>query len=301
MVADMAEIFVPEGSWTFDGELLRIVPGGDDVHELRRTLGELAVPLAAIGGASFEPSRKGGSVQLRLRPGADPLTDVVAGRLTGSADPYRLAVPKERTGAAEYLVDEVRTALALEQVPSGPVESFLMPGPAVPMSASAGDGTVSFDGERIRLEWTLFASSGKESAGPQAFLLPDVEGVEWAPQHGLGYGFLRFRLRGGPPAKAPEKDPHCLAWGVQRYGGTTALVAAAVLARLARLPAEPPALPAGRAGEQDALLRRMAELESPDTVIRRLGELGELHRSGVLTDEEFATAKRSLLRRLGDG
>ncbi|GIH79608.1 hypothetical protein Plo01_60370 [Planobispora longispora] len=301
MVTGMTEILVPEGAWTFDGEVLRIVPGGDDVHELRRTLGELAVPLAAIGGVSFEPSRKGGGVQLRLRPGADPLTDVVAGRLTGSADPYRLAVPKDRTGAAEYLVDEVRTALMLEQVPNGPAEAFLLPGPAVPVSASAGDGTVSFDGERIRLEWTLFAASGKESAGPQAFSLPDVEGVEWAPQHGLGYGFLRFRLKGGPPARAPEKDVHCLAWGVQRYGGTTALVAAAVLARLARLRAEPPAPPAGQSGGQDALLRRVAELESHDTVIRRLGELGELHRSGVLTDDEFTAAKRSLLRRLEDG
>ncbi|HEX2316000.1 MAG TPA: SHOCT domain-containing protein, partial [Thermomonospora sp.] len=34
-----------------------------------------------------------------------------------------------------------------------------------------------------------------------------------------------------------------------------------------------------------------------DALLRRLRELGELHREGVLTDEEFATAKQALLRR----
>ncbi|MFI6457946.1 DUF4429 domain-containing protein [Streptosporangium amethystogenes] len=292
----MAEISVPDGSWTFDSEILRIVPGGDSgVHELRKTLGELEIPLAAIAGASFEPARKGGNLQLRLRSGADPLTDVVTGRLSGSADPYRLAVPKGRTGAAEYFADEVRTHLMLDQVPSGPCESFLLPGPAVPVSASAGDGTVNFDGERIHLEWSMFAKSVKEEAGPQTFPLRDVEGVEWAPQTGVGYGRLRFRLRGAAPAVAPEKDLHCLAWSVQRYGGLTVLVAAAVLARLSPRAEEPPALPPT---PQDGRRQRLDALEDHDLLVRRLTELGDLHRSGVLTDEEFSSAKRSLLRRM---
>ncbi|NEC23774.1 SHOCT domain-containing protein, partial [Streptomyces parvus] len=44
--------------------------------------------------------------------------------------------------------------------------------------------------------------------------------------------------------------------------------------------AEPAAAPAG---DHDALLRR-------------LRELGELHQAGVLTDEEFSTAKQAVLR-----
>lgn len=36
-----------------------------------------------------------------------------------------------------------------------------------------------------------------------------------------------------------------------------------------------------------------------DAVLRRLGELGELHAAGVLTDEEFAAAKRAILQRMG--
>lgn len=33
-----------------------------------------------------------------------------------------------------------------------------------------------------------------------------------------------------------------------------------------------------------------------DVLLRRLRELGELHREGVLTDEEFATTKAAVLR-----
>ncbi|MEV7004875.1 DUF4429 domain-containing protein [Streptosporangium sp. NPDC051022] len=301
----MAEIFVPDGSWTFDGETLRIVPGGDrGVHELRKQLGELTIPLAAISSVSFEPSRKGGSLQLRLRSGTDPLADVAAGRLTEPADPYRLAVPKDRAGAASYLADEVRTYLTMEQTPDTPAESFLLPGPAVPISATAGDGTVSFDGHTVRLDWTMFAKEVKRAMGSQTFASQDLTGVEWAPQSGMNYGRLRFHLNGAASAKSPEEDPHCVSWGVQRYGGSTVLVAAAVLARLPRHPRRPAALPQAPAAsdERETLLRRLADLEGQDATLRRLGELGELYRSGVLTDEEFGSAKQALLRRLsGDG
>jgi hypothetical protein len=283
----MAEIAVPDGSWRFNGEILRIVPGSDkDVHELRRTLGEVTVPLEAIASVAFEPARKGGHIRLRLRKGADSLSDVVAGSLGPPADPYRLAVPKARVGAAEYFADEIRDTLLVYQTPSAPCDDYLLPGPPVPISATAGDGTAVFDGERVRLEWTGFASSDKEKAGSQEFPLSDLVGVEWKPQSGMGYGTLRFRVKGEGPALPPQKDPRCVSWGIQRFGGATALVAAAVLARLPRNAAElpPPPVPD----------------DVHDAVLRRLAELGELHRSGVLTDEEFATAKQAMIRRLQD-
>ncbi|MFC4122506.1 DUF4429 domain-containing protein [Nonomuraea zeae] len=284
----MAEIAVPDGSWTFNGEILRIVPGSDkDVHELRRTLGEVVVPLEAIASVAFEPGRKGGHVRLRLRKGADPLSDAVAGSLGPPADPYRLAVPKARAGAAEYFADEIRDTLAVYQTPSAPCDDYLVPGPSIPIAATAGDGTAIFDGERVRLEWTGFASSEKEKAGSQEFPLPVLTGVEWKPQSGMGYGTLRFRVKGEGPALSPQKDPRCVSWGIQRFGGATALVAAAVLARLPRNVAELPPPPAVSDDVHDA-------------VLRRLSELGELHRSGVLTDEEFATAKQAMIRRLQD-
>ncbi|GAA3552975.1 DUF4429 domain-containing protein [Nonomuraea rosea] len=283
----MAEIAVPDGSWRFNGEFLRIVPGSDkDVHELRRTLGEVTVPLEAIASVAFEPARKGGHIRLRLRKGADSLSDAVAGSLGPPADPYRLAVPKARVGAAEYFSDEIRDTLLVYQTPSAPCDDYLLPGPSVPISATAGDGTAVFDGERVRLEWTGFASSDKEKAGSQEFPLSDLVGVEWKPQSGMGYGTLRFRVKGEGPALPPQKDPRCVSWGIQRFGGATALVAAAVLARLPRNVAElpPPPVPD----------------DVHDAVLRRLAELGELHRSGVLTDEEFATAKQAMIRRLQD-
>jgi hypothetical protein len=77
-----------------------------------------------------------------------------------------------------------------------------------------------------------------------------------------------------------------------------ALVAAAVQARLPH-----PAAPAGeRPGEPEPALP-LAAAPAPaeddhDALLRRLRELGELHRSGVLTDEEFTLAKQAVLKRM---
>ncbi|MFI0446277.1 DUF4429 domain-containing protein [Actinomadura sp. 6N118] len=289
------EVIARDGTWTFDGEVLRIVPGRDrGVHKLRKALGELVVPLEAVAGVAFEPGRKGGRLRLRLRAASDPFSQAVAGGLSDSAaDPYRLSVDGGRTGVAEYFVDEVRNAMLLEQVPDGPCDRYLMPGPPVPVSASAGDGTASFDGERVRLEFNWMANSKKEEAGPQLFELAEIAGVEWAPQSGMGYGCLRFRLKKGDSRLTAEEDPQCLAWGIQKEGGLTALVAAAVVAHLPH-PAAPPI-------EIEAPSPEPAQAETPgedhDTLLRRLRELGALHKEGILNDEEFATAKQALLRR----
>ncbi|WP_067825704.1 DUF4429 domain-containing protein [Actinomadura kijaniata] len=299
----MAEITTRDGSWTFDGEILRIVPGHDrSVHKLRRAMGEIAVPLRAVAGVAFEPGRKGGRLRLRLRPGADPFTQAVGGGLPPEADPYRLAVGRDRVGVAEFLVDDVRNSLIVWEVPDGPCDRYLMPGPPVPISATAGDGTATFDGARIRLEWNWMAEEAKTKAGPREFALGDVAGVEWSRQSGMGYGFLRFRLRGASAQHAAENDPNGLAWGIQREGGTTALLAAAVVARLPHpfAPAEEkPSLE--KPAPETPALAAAAGAADPDVLLRRLRELGELHRDGVLTDEEFATAKTAMLDRFRTG
>src|SRR3954465_10388656 len=69
----MAEILQKDGTWVFDGDTLRLTPGRDkSVGLLRRTLGELTVPLKALVGVSFEQGRRTGRLRLRLREGADP-------------------------------------------------------------------------------------------------------------------------------------------------------------------------------------------------------------------------------------
>ncbi|PSJ26558.1 Tat pathway signal sequence domain protein [Streptosporangium nondiastaticum] len=302
----MAEILQKDGTWTFDGETIRIVPGSErGVHVLRRTLGELAVPLTAVAGIAHEPGRRSGRLRLRLRDGADPLLQVARGRLPDAADPYQLTVDPDRAGVAEYFVDEVRNALLLDQVPAGPSDRYLLPGPTVPLSAAAGDGTVTFDGECIRLEWNWTTEEGKKSAGPQSLALADVRSVEWMPSKGLENGYLRFTVRREPTKAPPKHDPHAIDLFGFKKDPLMAVVAAAVVARLphpsgagahgaptslAKAP-EAAALPAGPAAGAPA------EGPDHDALLRRLRELGELHRAGILTEDEFTAAKAAVLKR----
>ncbi|NBM18275.1 DUF4429 domain-containing protein [Streptomyces sp. GC420] len=300
----MAEIIQRDGTWTFDGETVRIVPGRDKgVGLVRQTLGELALPLSALAGVSFEPGRKAGRLRLRLREGADPLLQATGGKLADSSDPYRLSVDSDRFGVAEYFVDEVRGALLLDEIPSGPVDAYLLPGPAVPLSASAGDGTASFDGERIRLEWNWKTEEAKRSAGTRTLAIGDVTAVEWQPAVGLENGCLRFTVSGAPTKVPPKYDPNAIElWGFKK-DGLMGLVAAAVVARLPH-PSTPPGARAAAAPRAAASAVEPPEAgpaapgDDPDALLRRLRELGELHRAGVLTDEEFTTAKQALLKRL---
>ncbi|MFE0807633.1 DUF4429 domain-containing protein [Streptomyces sp. NPDC058794] len=293
----MAEIIQKDGTWVFDGDTLRLTPGRDkNVSLLRRELGELLVPLTALAGISFEQGKKSGRLRLRLRDGADPLLHATGGRLTEPHDPYQLTVESDRYGVAEYFVDEVRNALLLDQVPSGPVGSYLLPGPSVPLSVSAGDGVASFDGERVRLEWKWQAEDAKSAAGPRTLPLADIVAVEWQPTVGLENGHLRFTVRAAPSKVPPKYDPNAVElWGFKR-DPLMALVAAAVQARLPH-PSAPAAVEDARPAEQASAPAPAAE-DDHDALLRRLRELGELHRSGVLTDEEFTLAKQAVLKRM---
>ncbi|MFD9421495.1 MULTISPECIES: DUF4429 domain-containing protein [unclassified Streptomyces] len=292
----MAEIIQRDGTWTFDGETVRIVPGGK-AHPVRQDLGELAVPVQALAGISFEPDRKGGRLRLRLRGGACPVLLAADGRLKDGADPYVLTVEKDRTGVAEYFVDEVRNTLLIEQVPDGPVDRFLLPGPALPVSGGGGDGTASFDGDTVRLTWNWKAEESKTAGGTVSFPVSSVTGVRWLPAVGLENGHLRFELGRGAVTAPPKFDPHSLdLWGLSKKEYTAVLVAAAVLVRL---PGARKALE--KTGAADAAPKAIdptAAADDHDVLLRRLRELGELHRAGVLTDEEFSTAKQAVLKRL---
>jgi hypothetical protein len=327
----MAEVIAKDGSWAFDGDIIRIVPGRDrGVHKLRQLLGEIAVPLPAVAGIAYEPGRRGGLLRLRLRDGACPVLRAAGGRLPEAASPYLLRPERDRGGVAEYFAEEVRRSLLLDGVPDGPVDRYLLPGPAVPLTASGLDGTATFDGEQLRLEWNWLVEDVKKRVGNRTFPLAELAGVEWAGGAGLESGGLRFRPHGTTVFLDPDKDPHTLAlWGTKKETGAAVLLAAAVTVRLPHPnaptePAEPaaptepaelpaPAEPGLRTGAEpeDAVpveFRKEADAESPeavvpgddhDAVLRRLRELGELHAAGILTDEEFAAAKRAILQRMG--
>jgi len=291
----MAEIIQRDGSWAFDGSTLRITPGlHRSVPLFRQTYGEIAVPLEAISGIVYEPERKRGRLRLRLREGADPLLHATGGRLPEAADPYKLTVDIDRAGVAEYVAEEIRRALLLDQIPKEPTKTYLLPGPPVPVSVRSSDGTVSFDGAQVRIDWSDTSDRVKRATGPRIIAVGDLMQVEWLPNSGYEDGFLRFVTRETAFSKLPpEKDPYALdLWGSTRRDLLTALVAAAVAARLPH--------PSIRQGDYLDGPQRPAAVppatDHHDVLLRRLRELGELHRDGVLTDEEFAATKAAVLR-----
>ncbi|MCD9873411.1 DUF4429 domain-containing protein [Streptomyces guryensis] len=292
----MAEIIQRDGTWAFDGTTVRITPGlHRSVPLFRQTYGEVAVPLEAVAGVVFEPERKRGRLRIRLREGADPLLQATGGRLPDPADPYRLVVDVDRAGVAEYVAEEIRRALLLDQIPKEPTKAYLLPGPPVPVSVRSSDGTVSFDGTQVRIDWADTSDRVKRATGPRIIAVGDLVQVEWLPNSGYEEGFLRFVTRETVFSKLPpEKDPYALdLWGSARRDLLTALVATAITARLPH--------PSTRNGSDHAERPQPTAAVPPaadhhDVLLRRLRELGELHRDGVLTDEEFAMTKAAVLR-----
>ncbi|MEV5548961.1 DUF4429 domain-containing protein [Streptomyces sp. NPDC052309] len=294
----MAEIIQRDGTWAFDGSTVRITPGlHRSVPLFRQTYGEVSVPLEAVSGIVFEPERKRGRLRLRLREGADPLLQATGGRLPDAADPYRLTVDSDRSGVAEYVAEEIRHALLLDQIPQEPTRAYLLPGPPVPVSVRSSDGTVSFDGTQVRIDWADTSDRVKRATGPRIIDVSDLVQVEWLPNSGHEDGFLRFVTRETAFSKLPpEKDPYALdLWGSSRRDLLTALVATAVTARLPH-PSTRTAVGSGQAAGPRPVLTVPPQADHHDVLLRRLRELGELHRSGVLTDEEFALTKAAVLR-----
>jgi hypothetical protein len=159
----------------------------------------------------------------------------------------------------------------------------------------SSDGTVSFDGNQVRIDWADTSDRVKRATGPRIIAIGDLVQVEWLPNSGYEDGFLRFVTRETAFSKLPpEKDPYALdLWGSARRDLLTALVATAITARLPH-----PSTRGG--GEFTDRWQPSAAVPPPadhhDVLLRRLRELGELHRDGVLTDEEFAMTKAAVLR-----
>ncbi|WP_330238647.1 DUF4429 domain-containing protein [Streptomyces sp. NBC_00525] len=308
-------------TWEFDTDSVLIrYERGIRTPRLLQSLRERRIPHAALSSVTLTPGRRG-TVVLRAvpRPGADPLLEAAAGQLKDGCDPYRLVLPAARETLAEYYADELRACLGGDA--ARPADRFLVAAPEAPMQFKAYDGRAGFDGERISFRWFWTgASSEKWKAGDQTFPVTDLCGVEWRSPEGFE-GYLRLLPKasdplgpasggltgpasgGGPrsgtatgvqpviprPARA-DQDPAAVIFGLG-YGPVHESLpfAAAVLESVRRKQSGPPVT----APHTTAAARR-----DPADIAERIHHLGELHRAGLVTDEEFSAKKAQLLAEL---
>ncbi|MFB7335880.1 DUF4429 domain-containing protein [Streptomyces adustus] len=277
-------------AWEFESDSVLIrYERGIRTPKLFQALGERRVPLTAIEAVTLTPGKRG-TVVLRAepRPGADPLMEAADGQLKEGSDPYRLALPAERATLAEYYADELRALLT----ESGPAERHLVPAPEAPRQFKAYDAKASFDGRTVAFRWFWTgASSAKWKAGDQSFPVGGLTGVEWRSPE-VFEGHLRLLLRDPAEQQAAQadQDPAAVVFGLG-YGPVHESLpfAAAVLAAVRA--GGPPAAPAVPA----AALAVPAPRRDPADIAERIRHLGELHRAGLLTDEEFSVKKAELL------
>ncbi|WP_189541763.1 DUF4429 domain-containing protein [Streptomyces gelaticus] len=315
-------------TWEFDTDSVLIrFERGIRTPKLFQSLRERRVPHAALSSVTLTPGKRG-TVVLRAVPrrGADPLVEAAAGQLKDGCDPYRLVLPAERETLAEYYADELRARLGPEA--SEPADRFLVAAPEAPMQFKAYDGRAGFDGDRVSFRWFWTgASTAKWKAGDQTFPVTELSGVEWRSPEGFE-GYLRLVPRGlesavpgpdpapgggagpdaepgtglgaGHPVQCPQpvaprptradQDPAAVVFGLG-YGPVHESLpfAAAVLESVRRhhsSAAAPAAVLAG-AGRRD-----------PADIAERIRHLGELHRAGLVTDDEFSAKKAQLLAEL---
>jgi hypothetical protein len=286
-------------TWEFetDSVLIRFVRG-IRTPKLFQALRERRIPHEALSSVTLSPGRRGTVVLHAVpRPGADPLTEAAAGQLKESGDPYRLVLPAERETLAEYYADELRAALARhsDQAGQGRPDHYLVAPPEAPLHFKAYDGKASFDGERVSFRWFWTgASSAKWKAGDQTFPVGELRGVEWRSPE-LFDGYLRLLRRDGseeglPRSAQADHDPSAVVFGLG-YGPVHESLpfAAAVLA----------AVRSADGGRDDVPVHAGApDRRDPADVAERIRHLGDLHRAGLVTDEEFSAKKAQLLAEL---
>ncbi|MFG2357745.1 DUF4429 domain-containing protein [Streptomyces sp. NPDC048521] len=270
--------------WEFESDSVLIrYERGIRTPRLFQALGERRVPLSAIEDVTLTPGKRG-TVALHLVPraGADPLMEAAAGQLKEGSDPYRLVLPAERETLAEYYADEVKRLLT----ESGPCERHLVAAPEAPRQFKAYDGKASFDGTSVQFRWSWTgASSAKWKAGDQSFPVADLSGVEWrSPEVFEGHLRLLPREPGSSRPTQPDQDPASVVFGLG-YGPVHESLpfAAAVLAAVRTRPTQAVPVPARR---------------DPADIAERIRHLGELHRAGLVTDDEFSSKKAELLAEL---
>ncbi|WP_329116775.1 DUF4429 domain-containing protein [Streptomyces sp. NBC_01465] len=275
-------------TWEFEPDAVLIrFERGIRTPKLFQALGERRIPYEALESVSLAPGKRGTVVlHATVRQGADPLMEAASGQLKEACDPYRLVLPAERETLAEYYADELASVLTPEA--KQPSDRFLVEPPQAPLHFKAYDGKATFDGSKVAFRWFWTgASSAKWKAGDQSFAVRELAGVEWRSPE-LFEGYLRLLPRdanGAQPAPA-DQDPSAVVFGLG-YGPVHE-----------SLPFAAAVLGAARGAVGAAVPAVGAALRDPAAVADRIRHLGELHRAGLVTDEEFSAKKAELLAEL---
>lgn len=294
----MEELRGHHGTWRIDDEAVRVrFDSGRRVPALFKALGGCSVPLAAVHGVDFDPGdrKRGWRMSLRLAEGVDPYADLRVADRDGPS-PLTITGPHEGELLAEYFRDQTASAasLARETLSEEPdpreVARGLVARP--PLQVRTAEGSASFDGDRVRLQWDgWLASTVKEKEKSRDYRLSEIEAAHWQPPVDLTEGHLRLVLRGVtiPEATALDNDFFTLASHGAKGSEETLLMAATINAHVAvagSVQSAPGALDPAPAGDDG------------EAVFATIRQLGRLHAEGLLTDEEFSAKKAQLLDRL---
>ncbi|MCB5180920.1 DUF4429 domain-containing protein [Streptomyces antimicrobicus] len=260
--------------WEFDSDSVLIrFERGIRTPRLWSALGRRRVPVEALAEVTVTPGKRDTLVLRAVpRPGADPLTEVAAGQLKESLDPYRLVLPADRAPRARELAEALAAAVRATGTATEPAERFLVAVPEPPLQLKAHDARATFDGQAVSLRWSRTgASSTKWKAGDRHYPLSELRGVAWHSPDAPG-GHLRLLLRDAQDGVAPppDQDPAAVLFALGHGAVHESLpFAAAVLAAVrSRTP--------------------VAAVPEPSD---RMRHLGELHGAGLLTDAEYAALR----------
>ncbi|WP_198042807.1 MULTISPECIES: DUF4429 domain-containing protein [Actinoalloteichus] len=290
--------------WSFEAAGIRIRYGtGRRTHALLREFGEVFVPNEALAGVTLTEKRRP-SLDLRLRPRAEPVLAVAAGGLPDGAEPYRLTLDSAQQDLAGYYASEIEDRVAVNPDSEVPAPRFLVRLPPPPLTAKGFDGTVAFDGRVLTMRWGIQAHRSKRKVGSAVYPVERLRDIEWVcPEYG-GYGHLRVATDDTNTAVRPKPALDLAA--VVLYGATAALsVACAVRVAMddvvstpaallgtdlppsASSPAEPSSPPMSPRGAVDV-----------DEIFQTIRKLGDLRDAGLLSDEQFEEKKAELLGRI---
>jgi len=179
-----------------------------------KKLGRRTVPVEALTGV--ELVMPGGTeqptIRLLLRERADPLLAVAGGALDELVDPYRLDFDAKQWLLADYYAQEIRTSIALHQLPPGPADRWLIEPPPAPDRIKFQSVKAELDGSGLILDYGFAATQAKKSYGdPWRLPLAELLNVEWAPQSLRRPGYLRLTTTRKPAERPkPADDPETL-------------------------------------------------------------------------------------------